>query len=42
MRNDYILDLNKMGKSTMLSQIEYNTISCASGAATSQVTKLHK
>lgn len=42
MRNDYVLDMNKLGKETMLSQIEYNTISCASGAAASQVTKLHR
>ena len=42
MRNDYILDLNKIGKKTILSQIEYNTISCASGAATSRMTNLHR
>lgn len=42
-RNDYMLDSNKENKPlTKLSQIEINTISCSFGAATSQVTKLHR
>ncbi len=44
-RNDYMLDTNKQenkNNQTILSQIELNTISCSFGAATSQVTRLHK
>lgn len=41
-RNDYMLDANKHEKMTSLSQIEINTISCSFGAATSQITRLHR
>lgn len=36
-----MLDENKTGSVTCLSQIEINTISCSFGAATSHVAKLH-
>ena len=41
-RNDFILDTNKQNTTTLLSQIEINTISCSFGAATSQLTRLHR
>ncbi len=37
-----MLDGNKQGSVTTLSQIEINTVSCSFGAATSHVAKLHE
>jgi hypothetical protein len=37
-----MLDKNKENENIKLSQIEINTISCSFGAATSNVTRLHK
>ena len=37
-----VLDTNKQNTTTLLSQIEINTISCSFGAATSQLTRLHR
>jgi len=36
-----MLDGNKQGSVTTLSQIEINTVSCSFGAATSHAAKLH-
>lgn len=41
-RNDYMIDMNKENRDIKLSQIEINTISCSFGAATSNVTLLHR
>jgi hypothetical protein len=37
-----MIDQNKESQNIKLSQIEINTISCSFGAATSNVTRLHK